>query len=113
MKERERMPRVVLGIAAAVATAALTAAAVAHATGSDAEGHITGSGARHAREAALNATDGGTATGVELDGENGATWEVEVTKPDGSVVDVRLDESYEVVVIESDGESVEGSEGDD
>lgn len=58
-----------------------------------------------ATEAALAATGGGTADGVERDSENGATWEVEVTKADGSDVDVRLDESYGVVVIESDGES--------
>ena len=32
---------------------------------------------------------GGQADAVERDGENGATWEVEVTKPDGRTVDVR------------------------
>ena len=48
---------------------------------------------------------GGTANSVETDSENGATYEVEVTKPDGRTVDVRLDESYAVVVIEADGES--------
>jgi outer membrane lipoprotein SlyB len=41
---------------------------------------------------------------VERDGENGATWEVEVTKTDGKTVDVRLDESYELVVVEGDDE---------
>ncbi len=38
---------------------------------------------------------------VELDNEKGATWEVEV-KDDGSVVDVRLDADYHVVVVDSD-----------
>ena len=57
-----------------------------------------------ATEAALEATGGGTANSVESDTENGATYEVEVTKPDGDTVDVRLDENYEVVVIEGDGE---------
>ena len=52
---------------------------------------------------------GGTANGVERDGENGATWEVEVTKPNGKTVDVRLDENYKVVVIEGDGEDADGS----
>jgi hypothetical protein len=46
---------------------------------------------------------------VERDGENGATWEVEVTKPNGKTVDVRLDENYQVVVIEGDGEDAAGS----
>ncbi|HET6693332.1 MAG TPA: hypothetical protein VFG97_03445 [Pedococcus sp.] len=45
---------------------------------------------------------GGT---VGSDSENGATYEVEVvTKPDGDTVDVRLDENYQVVIIEADGE---------
>ncbi len=57
-----------------------------------------------ATEAALDATGGGTANSVETDDENGATYEVEVTKPDGNTVDVRLDEDFEVVVIEGDGE---------
>jgi uncharacterized membrane protein YkoI len=57
-----------------------------------------------ATRAALRATGGGHANSVETDNENGATYEVEVTKPDGHTVDVRLDESYQVVVIEGDGE---------
>jgi uncharacterized membrane protein YkoI len=58
-----------------------------------------------ATEAALQATGGGTANSVETDNENGATYEVEVTRPDGRTVDVRLDEHYRVVVIEGDHES--------
>jgi hypothetical protein len=42
---------------------------------------------------------------VETDNENGATYEVEVTKPDGTTVDVRLDENDKVVVIEGDDDS--------
>lgn len=57
-----------------------------------------------ATKAALAATGGGTANSVETDSENGATYEVEVTKPDGATVDVRLDENYKLVVIEGDGE---------
>jgi hypothetical protein len=58
--------------------------------------------------AALRATGGGEANAVERDGENGATWEVEVTKPDGSTVDVRLDSTLDVVVIEGDAEDANG-----
>lgn len=57
-----------------------------------------------AERAALEATGGGTVNSVESDTENGATYEVEVTDPDGNVVDVRLDEQYQVVVIEGDSE---------
>ena len=45
-----------------------------------------------------------TANSVERDTENGATWEVEVTKPDGKTVDVRLDENFKLVVVEGDSE---------
>ena len=62
-----------------------------------------------ATKAALEATGGGTANSVETDDENGATYEVEVTKPDGTTVDVRLDENYGIVVIEDDSEE-SGSE---
>lgn len=70
----------------------------------DAAEQVHGAGADKATAAALDAIPGGEANAVERDTENGATWEVEVTKPDGSTVDVRLDESYEVVVIEGDEE---------
>lgn len=66
---------------------------------------VSGSGADEATAAALKITDGGQANSVERDGENGATWEVEVTKSDGNTVDVRLDENYKLVVIEGDNES--------
>lgn len=71
----------------------------------DGEATATGAGADQATKAALAITGGGTANAVERDGENGATWEVEVTKPDGNTVDVRLDEQYQLVVVEGDNES--------
>ena len=65
-----------------------------------------------ASAAALEATGGGEVNSVERDDENGATWEVEVTKTDGTTVDVRLDESYAVVVIEGDTEDAGEDAGD-
>ena len=88
-----------LGVAAAV-----VASGAALAANDDGEGHVTGAEADQATAAALKATGGGTANAVERDNENGATWEVEVTKKDGDTVDVRLDENYTVVVIEGDSE---------
>ncbi len=95
------------GGAVALAAAALTVGGIAAATGGDdgpASHQYTAEQAEQARQAALDATGGGTANSVETDDENGATYEVEVTKPDGSVVDVRLDDRFQVVVIEGDGE---------
>lgn len=82
---------------------AASATGVAVATSGDET--VSGPQADRATAAALKLTDGGQANSVERDSENGATWEVEVTKTDGSTVDVRLDEKYQLVVIESDSES--------
>jgi hypothetical protein len=86
---------------------ALGGAAIAKATGAfdDGESNLTGAQADRARAAALRITGGGRANAIERDSEAGATFEVEVTKPDGNTVDVRLDDQFKVVVIEGDGDS--------
>ncbi|MFZ6005285.1 MAG: hypothetical protein ACOYXM_15275 [Actinomycetota bacterium] len=102
-----RTRKIIVG--AAALGAALGGAGIANAVGGigddDGEGHVTGPEADAATAAALELTGGGTANAVERDNEAGATWEVEVTKPDGTTVDVRLDEAYELVVIDDDNES--------
>jgi uncharacterized membrane protein YkoI len=90
--------------AAAIAVAA-GAAGVASAGGDDGEGQAAGTGAERAKAAALKLVAGGRANAVERDGEKGATWEVEVRKPDGSTVDVRLDADLNKVAIDDDSES--------
>ncbi|MBL8778260.1 MAG: PepSY domain-containing protein [Acidimicrobiales bacterium] len=100
--------------AGVVLAVGLSGGAVALAGGGDGgEGTVTGAGADRATAAALEATGGGQAHSVERDTENGATWEVEVTRPDGTTVDVRLDDSYGVVVIEGDSEAPDGNEAGD
>src|SRR3954453_2846095 len=85
---------------------ALGGVGVANAVGGDdGDGGATGPGADAAKAAALKLISGGHANAVERDSENGATWEVEVRKPDGSTVDVRLGANYERVVIEPDSEA--------
>ena len=99
--------RIVAGAAGLGVTAAVVAGGVAVAGNGDdgaASHQYTQEQADAATKAALKATDGGTANSVESDSENGATYEVEVTKPNGDTVDVRLDEQYRVVVIEGDSE---------
>jgi uncharacterized membrane protein YkoI len=89
---------------AVLAAAALGGGALAGATsGGDNENALTGGTLDRASKAALAETGGGKVTGSERDGENGATYEVEVTKH-GKQVDVRLDERFKVVVVESDHE---------
>ena len=91
-------------VGGAIAALGVGGATVAGATSSDSGENAKGPGAERATAAALAIT-GGTANSVERDGENGATWEVEVTKADGNTVDVRLDDSYGLVVIEGDSDT--------
>jgi uncharacterized membrane protein YkoI len=107
-----RVRKIGAGIAA-LAAFALGGAALANATGvgdDDGEQPLTGSVAQKASAAALEATGGGEVTGSEVDDEQGATYEVEVRKTDGSTVDVRLDESFAVIAIDGDSEQ---SDSDD
>lgn len=100
--------RVAITAAGAGVVLAVAAGGVAVATGGDdgpASHRYTQEQADAATRAALEATGGGTANSVETDNENGATYEVEVTRTDGATVDVRLDEHYKVVVIEGDSDS--------
>ncbi len=94
-----------IATAAAIGVVAVGAQhSVAAASDDDGDSTVTGTQADKATEAALGYTHGGRANSVERDSENGATWEVEVRRTDGSQVDVRLDENYKLVVIESDSE---------
>ena len=104
--------RVVAAAAGTGLVLTVAAGGIAVATGGDDGGashQYTRAQADAATKAALAATHGGTANSVETDNENGATYEVEVTRPDGKTVDVRLDGNYQVVVIEGDGEGAGGS----
>jgi len=104
------MRKWVIGGVIAVSVVTLTGGAIAFA-GNDGEGGASGPQADRAVRAALEATGGGTAGGVERDGEAGAVWEVEVHETNGSVVDVRLDANYRVVVIDGDQETADANDG--
>ena len=69
-----------------------------------ADEHLSGATLDRASKAALAKTGGGKVTGSERDTEHGATYEIEVTKADGSQVDVRLDDQFKVVAVEPDHE---------
>jgi len=84
-------------------------AAIAIGSGDEGDHGATGPGAEQAKAAALKLYPGGHANAVERDSENGATWEVEVAKTDGSTVDVRLDQNYKLVVAEPDSEDQGGN----
>jgi hypothetical protein len=107
VRMKKRVIVIVAGIAA-VAALVLGGAAIAGSQGvgpfGDDEASLTGPNADRATAAALKITGGGKANAVERDSEHGATYEVEVTKPDGETVDVYLDASYNLVSVDSDSE---------
>ena len=103
-----RLKKVLITVAALAALALGGAALAGAASGGDDAGDdgaaLTGSTLDRASKAALAATGGGKVNETERDGENGATYEVEVAKTDGSQVDVRLDDQFKVIVVEGDRE---------
>ncbi len=103
---------------AAVAVLAVGGAAIAGAAGGDDDGSdkpIAGKALDRASAAALAETGGGKVTETEVGDEEGA-YEVEVTRADGSQVDVHLDEDFNVLGSAGDDDGSgedDGSGGDD
>jgi uncharacterized membrane protein YkoI len=94
-------------IAAAIAIAAAGATAAAAAGGDDdaTERAITGDALDRAKAAALADTPG-KVTETEA-GDEESYYEVEITRADGSQVDVQLDRDFRVVSSEGDSEEDE------
>jgi uncharacterized membrane protein YkoI len=69
---------------------------------------ITGSSLEQASKAALAHVGGGEVTETELGDEEGF-YEVEVTRADGSQVDVHLDRDFDVLSTEGDGANEDDS----
>jgi hypothetical protein len=116
VRMKKRLIVFVAGIAA-IAALVLGGAAIAGSQGvgpfGDDEASLTGPAADRATAAALEITGGGKANAVERDSEHGATYEVEVTKPNGKTVDVYLDASYNLVSVDGDSEENESGESEE
>jgi hypothetical protein len=110
---RRRLTMILAGLAA-LAALALGGAAIANATGvvGDDEGQkLSSSEAARAEAAALRAAGGGT---VQESEREGTSYEVEVRKADGSIVEVQLDSSYRIIGVDGDEETDDdGGEQDD
>jgi hypothetical protein len=65
----------------------------------DSDGSLTGMAAEKAADAALAAVGGGTLLEAEPADDDGGAYEVEIRKPDGSVVEVLIGSDYRVVNI--------------
>src|SRR5215210_5865438 len=108
------MRRVLIAAAVIAALGAGGAAIAGAASGGDDDGRdqaITGSALERASAAALKETGGGKVTETEAGDEEGA-YEVEVTRADGSQVDVHLDKAFNVIDAKADEED-RGERGGD
>jgi hypothetical protein len=97
------------GALAVVAVGAGTGFAIA-AAGDD-DQPLKGSDLDQATAAALEHTGGGTVIETEV-GDDGAAYGVEVRLDDGSVVEVSLDENFDVTGDESDDDGAAGEDED-
>jgi len=112
---RDKLKGVVIGIAA-VAALALGGTAIAGAAGGggseggkEKDKAITGSALDQASAAALKSTGGGKVTGTEA-GDEESYYQVEVTRSDGTQVDVQLDRGFNVLGSKAEHEGAQGSE---
>jgi hypothetical protein len=105
------MKRIVLIAVSVLAVAAVSAGIAIGAGGRDDENPITGAALSRASAAALEHTGGGRVTETETGDEEGF-YEVGVTLPDGSQVDVHLDRDFNVLGEEADADEA-GDEKDD
>jgi hypothetical protein len=102
-----RSTRLAVGGSALALALGATGGSIAMASGND-DQTLGGPSADQARAAALQYTGGGNAGIVEPESsdpeEGGAAYGVEVTKPDGSKVDVFLDKDYKLMRIASNAD---------
>ena len=107
-----RNRKTVIVAAGVVAAAAIGGGAAIAAGGDDSsDTPITGAALAKAKAAALAQTGGGKVTGTEV-GDEESYYEVEVTRADGSQVDVQLDKSFAVVGSKADHEDGQEQAGE-
>jgi len=99
----DRKKRLIVAAGVVATSALLGAGAVIHAVGGsddpdgkETETPITGEALQRASAAALAVTGEGEVTDTEV-GDEESYYEVEVTLPDGTEVDVQLDRAFHVV----------------
>jgi hypothetical protein len=104
---------VIAGVAVVVLAAG--GAGVALAVSGDSDESVSGPRADAAAKAALDAVGGKSVSEVERADDGQAGWEVEVKKPDGSQVEVHLNQDLEPVgsAPDDDGPGDEDGAGDD
>ena len=98
-----RKRKIMLVAVTAAAALAVGGTAVAGTADNESEEPIRGEALDRASQVAIDKVGGGRVTDTEV-GDEESLYEVEVTRGDGSQVDVQLDEGFNVVGSEADDE---------
>jgi uncharacterized membrane protein YkoI len=109
MKGKLKGVVIAMAVVAALGVGGVAIAGAASGDDDGGEKAITGSALDRASSAALKATGGGTVSDTEA-GDEESYYEVEVTRDDGSQVDVQLDRDFNVVGQAGDHEDADGSD---
>jgi uncharacterized membrane protein YkoI len=106
-----RQRKIVAAVTATLAVGAGGVGAAVATSGDDGEAPITGSARAAAAAAAIEHVGGGRVTDTEV-GDEESYYEVEVTRADGTQVDVQLDRNFRPVGQQGDSEK-ESEPGDE
>ena len=106
-----------LAVGAAVVASGLTAhmdraTAVAQPAVEQGDPAFNSADYQRAADAALRHMGGGKVQDVDRENEGGATWEVEMTTPDGRFVEVHLDNDFRVLSTSGERDANEGADDD-
>jgi len=107
----ERRTKLIVGGALALAVVGGGTGVAIGAAGDD-DRPLSGSALERATAAALEATGGGTVIETEV-GDGGASYGVEVRLEDGRVVEVNLDQDFNVIGRDADDDGAGGESGPD
>ena len=99
--------KLAIGAALVLAVGALSGGIAIAAGGGDDDKPLTGATLDQVTAAALEHTGGGTVIETEV-GDDGAAFGVEIRLADGSVVEVSLDQNFEVIGQEGDEDGPTG-----
>ncbi len=92
----QKKTKIMLGVAAVAVAGAIPLSGIAGAVAGEIDQPITGDALEKASDAALTFIGEGRVTDTEV-GDEESFYEVEITREDGTQVDVQLDEAFVVV----------------
>ncbi|NQX15496.1 PepSY domain-containing protein [Rathayibacter sp. VKM Ac-2857] len=108
----QKKTRIIVGVVGAIVlVGAGTGIAFAATDGFERSDALTGADLDRASEVAIAEIGGGTVTSAERDDDGTPGYELELRGDDGLEYDVRLDDSFGVLIVDPDDDAVRGGDG--